>query len=136
MGLSCQKIQVMRWGNGGGGGGTPLLQRTNNPRHLKAGCRCTVTVRGTRGQGRSPQRSLGQSPSSSPWVLLSGYTEKKSCLRALGGETSSFVVPPFLSYNLWPQVSSLTCLQEDGQGIPSPNSHLLDIWLISSPTII
>lgn len=74
------------------------------------------------GASALPQGSLGQSPSSLTLGSVSGYTQKKeSCIQAPWGRDASFVVPPHLSCNLWPQVPSLSRLQGDGQGIPCPH---------------
>lgn len=116
MGLSCQKTQVTGWG--------PLFCRGQITvgTWKQGGCRCTVR---TAGRGKGAHTTGVSGPASwlpSPGLCVRLYRD----FGALKQRPGFFCAASFVPCNLWPQVPSLSCLQEDGQGIPSPNYCILD----------
>lgn len=76
-----------------------------------------VCCPGTKGRGKGVHPRGLWAHALLPWAQTHEF-----CIQALGAGTSSLVVPPFLSCNLWPLISSLGCPQGGGQGIPSPST--------------
>lgn len=115
MGLSCQKTQVTGWGR------LSCREQTGPGTWKEAGCRCIVWRGGGKGAPPGVSGPVSQLPHAGLCIRL--YTEIGVLHSGPWGRDQSFVVPPLLSCNLWPQVPSLSRLQGDGQGLPCP--HLL-----------
>lgn len=107
MGLSCQKTQVTGWG--------PLScrEQTALGTWQEAGCRCIVWTLGVGMRAFTPGVSGPVSQPTHPGLCIRLYTEKGILHQALEAGTSSFSHATCAH-------RSPHCLQEVGQGTPSP----------------